>query len=527
MADCNHLLLEPCSSVSTELERDTEEILRTSHVDRNNKDVSSNCEKIISDKVSKSKLFKRRNIRNILERDRLSAATLDAQRKEQERLNRVSLLSDDAQCHNSSEVQQQTAITTTSCLDEAEREELLKRYEIWKKFSSERKQLFDNDVVTLSSDEDDNISKAKKPCNNFDRKISTSDNGYDSEIICVESDDDDSHMPEASTSQQADDVGEDSQNVPDTNGKMLVNVGHPKNDPDIFIPDHLTKIIKPHQLGGIRFMYNNIIESLTGFETKSGFGCVLAHSMGLGKTLQVVTFVDILYRHTKGKRILILVPINTLQNWMAEFEHWLPANDEDIPHRSFDVFCLDEKAKTTIQRLSVVENWYKKMGVLLMGYEMFRLLANKDLSKNKKKQSIINVQNCKPNVHSILEAQALADDLRRFLINPGPDLIVCDEGHRIKTMQTHISKTLSQIKTQRRIVLTGYPLQNNMFEYWCMVNFVRPNYLGTKHEFSNMFERPIKNGQCADSTPNDARLMRYRVHVLTNLLKGFVQRWEY
>ncbi len=49
-------------------------------------------------------------------------------------------------------------------------------------------------------------------------------------------------------------------------------------------------------------MYDNIIESTSRFEHSNGFGCILAHSMGLGKTLQLVAFSDIFLRHTPGEK---------------------------------------------------------------------------------------------------------------------------------------------------------------------------------------------------------------------------------
>ena len=57
-----------------------------------------------------------------------------------------------------------------------------------------------------------------------------------------------------------------------------------------------------------------------------------------------------------------------------------------------------------------------------------------------------------------------------------------------------------------------------------MIDFVRPNFLGTKTDFGNDFQRPIENGQCVDSRPSDVKLMKERVHQLRNLLHGFVQR---
>lgn len=120
-------------------------------------------------------------------------------------------------------------------------------------------------------------------------------------------------------------------NLPDENGKILINVGHPEDEPDVFLAPQVAKIIKPHQIGGIRFLYDNIVESIERYKTSCGFGCILAHSMGLGKTLQVACFCDIFFRCTDAKHVLCIMPINTLQNWLAEFNMWLPYEDPDKP----------------------------------------------------------------------------------------------------------------------------------------------------------------------------------------------------
>lgn len=56
-----------------------------------------------------------------------------------------------------------------------------------------------------------------------------------------------------------------------------------------------------------------------------------------------------------------------------------------------------------------------------------------------------------------------------------------------------------------------------------MVDFIRPNLLGSIKDFSNRFIGPITNGQYSDSTPLDVKLMKKRSHVLHRMLEGFVQ----
>ncbi|XP_063797460.1 helicase ARIP4 isoform X2 [Pseudophryne corroboree] len=461
----------------------------------------------------------RRNIRKLLREDQLEAVTKTAQQEELERRKRL---------------EQQRKDYPLPMLPTLPAVPLDFLHEEIELRSADVSQLVgDQEIICLDSSSGDSEDDTQRAVL-----------GIKDEIIELSSGDEDSLQVEDSgdsTNEADDDIGNensgshvnDTVNHPDALGQVLVNINHPPNEKDIFLAPQLARAVKPHQIGGIRFLYDNLVESLERFSGSSGFGCILAHSMGLGKTLQVISFLDVLFRNTSAKTVLAIVPVNTLQNWLAEFNMWLPApetlpadhNHELLQPRSFKVHTMNDEHKTTVARAKVVNDWSTSGGVLLMGYEMYRLLSlKKSFTVGRKKRSKKAAGPVIIDLDEEDRQQEMLKGIEKALSRPGPDVVICDEGHRIKNCHASTSQALKNIRSRRRVVLTGYPLQNNLIEYWCMVDFVRPDFLGTRQEFSNMFERPILNGQCTDSTPQDKRLMRYRSHVLHSLLEGFVQR---
>uniref|UniRef100_A0A671YJK4 RAD54 like 2 n=1 Tax=Sparus aurata TaxID=8175 RepID=A0A671YJK4_SPAAU len=441
----------------------------------------------------------RKNIRKLLKEDQLEAGTKAAQQEEMERRKRL-------------EQQRKDFPTPAPTVPESHKQDVI--------------------CLDSSGDEDEKVDPNLPGLAIEDDIIELSSGDEDALQISSESADEDADGTSGSEESSGAHTN-DGMNLPDAQGQVLVNINHPAEEKDLYLAPQLARAVKPHQVGGIRFLYDNLIESLERYKTSSGFGCILAHSMGLGKTLQVISFIEILMKNTEAHTVLAIVPVNTLQNWLTEFNLWLPPQEALAPEtdpavvtgRNFKVHVLNDEHKTTLARAKVVEDWSRDGGVLLMGYEMYRLLSmKKSFVMGKKRKSK------KPAGPIIIDLdeedrqQELMKGIERAITRPGPDVVICDEGHRIKNYHASTSQALKNIRSRRRVVLTGYPLQNNLIEYWCMVDFVRPDFLGTRQEFSNMFERPILNGQCMDSTPQDVRLMRYRSHVLHSLLEGFVQR---
>ena len=211
-------------------------------------------------------------------------------------------------------------------------------------------------------------------------------NEQDDDIIeCSKEEDDDCRIISESERQQDEQAiskqklrgihMNDEKNVPNANGQVLVNVNHSTEDDDVYLLPYLSKNVKPHQVGGIRFMYDNIVESLTRIKDKTvGFGCILAHAMGLGKTLQVISFIEVFLRCTQSKRVLCIVPINTIQNWQSEFNNWLPENgqqklDNDTIinyRRPFKVYMINDFSRTIKQRTEVICKFFFLINLFIL-----------------------------------------------------------------------------------------------------------------------------------------------------------------
>lgn len=275
----------------------------------------------------------------------------------------------------------------------------------------------------------------------------------------------------------------------DDGPSVLVNVEEEDEELQVFIHPQIARQLQQHQIDGVRFLWREVITSATS-DDDGGEGCLLAHTMGLGKTMQTITFLVTLVeatRHRTAKsiipvnlhrlRTLILCPPSLINNWIEEFHKWVP---RDVWQLLGDVFPIDSTVKPRT-RLQTAQAWASTGGILLIGYELFRQTVHEE----SKTHGDVTEE----------EHQALA----KILLEE-PRLIVADESHYMKNVHGRVFKCANRFKSRSRIALTGSPLANNLIEYFAMIHWVSPGYLGSLEEFRASYSNPIADGLYADST---------------------------
>lgn len=172
---------------------------------------------------------------------------------------------------------------------------------------------------------------------------------------------------------------------------------------------------------------------LDGIAFAAGMGrAVLADDMGLGKTIQGVGVAEFLAREAGIRRVLVICPTSLKSQWRGEIEK----------------FC-DRDCQLVVGSNALRGEQYQSGAFF----------------------TICNYE------------QVLRDILA---VEQTPwDLIILDEGQRIKNWEAKTTRVLKGLKSKFALVLSGTPLENRLEELYSVVSFIDDRRLGPGFRFFN------------------------------------------
>ncbi|CAI8619164.1 unnamed protein product [Vicia faba] len=243
----------------------------------------------------------------------------------------------------------------------------------------------------------------------------------------------------------------------------------PENDGSITLNDprstyklqpKIAKMLYPHQREGLKWLWSLHVR---------GKGGILGDDMGLGKTMQICGFIAGLFHSRLIRRVLVVAPKTLLPHWIKEL------TVVGLSENTKEYFGTCAKARE-YELQYILQN----RGVLLTTYDIVR-------NNTKSLQG-----------HRYLNNEDNEDD-------PTWDYMILDEGHLIKNPNTQRAKSLLEIPSAHRIIISGTPLQNNLKELWALFNFCCPELLGDKKWFKDKYETPILRGNDKNASDREKR----------------------
>lgn len=205
--------------------------------------------------------------------------------------------------------------------------------------------------------------------------------------------------------------------------------------------------LRPYQVSGY-----NWFQALDDL----GWGGCLADDMGLGKTLQTISFLQFLKEKHKGSTQLVICPTSLIFNWENELKKFAPGLKFYTHYGSNRDFS---------------DTHFEEYDVVLTTYGLLRN-----------------------------DVETLSGYLWHY--------IVLDESQAIKNPDARISKTVRELRSVNRIILSGTPVQNNTFDLYSQFNFLNPGLLGSRDFFMREFANPIDK----DGSQEKAKQLRKLVY---------------
>ena len=197
------------------------------------------------------------------------------------------------------------------------------------------------------------------------------------------------------------------------------------------------------------------------FLEEYNFGGCLADDMGLGKTVQTLAFLQKQKENKENATSLLVVPTSLVYNWQAEAKKFTPN--------------LSIMLYTGTNRLKRPE-LFNTVDLVITTYGIVRLDT------------------------SILE---------KFYFN----YVILDESQNIKNPNANISSDVRLLKSRRKLILTGTPVENTTLDLWSQMSFVNEGLLGSLNYFKKEFQIPIEKKKDDQKT-----------HRLKSLVKPFILR---
>ena len=240
----------------------------------------------------------------------------------------------------------------------------------------------------------------------------------------------------------------------------------------------LDKVLRPYQKQGVYWMR---------FLEEAGLSGLLADEMGLGKTLQTLTWLSLPTARRTGTRTPTLSPHTPLPSRPPSHPspltphlslltpHPSPLTSHPpspIPHPSL-IVCPT----------SLVRNWEAEAKKFTPQLKVL-VISGPERARDFRR---IDAADLVVTSYALLQRDFDAAYLgRRF------GAVVLDEAQHIKNRETKNAKAVKLLEADRRLALTGTPVENSVADVWSIFDFLMPDYLGDYETFKLNFENPIR-----------------------------------